>query len=52
MRHDCSSHEAMRRSLKQLYDMTLVWTLSPNPETREHGAEISDDIRRIFDQAN
>ncbi|KAF3643169.1 hypothetical protein FXO38_20768 [Capsicum annuum] len=26
--------------------------LGPNPETREHGSEIADDIRRIFDQEN
>ncbi|KAF3627978.1 hypothetical protein FXO38_28479 [Capsicum annuum] len=44
------SNEVIRRGLKKLYDKVLAWTLSSDLVTREHGAEIANVIRRIFDQ--
>ncbi|KAM3395594.1 hypothetical protein P3S68_004600 [Capsicum galapagoense] len=44
------SNEVIRRCLKKLYDKVLAWTLSSNLVTREHGAEIANVIKRIFDQ--
>ncbi|PHU09347.1 hypothetical protein BC332_21207 [Capsicum chinense] len=58
LKHNTEVHHALvpirdqldNLTSEQLYDEALVWILSL--ETSERGAEIANDIRRIFDQAN